>query len=333
MTHEDQMPRACITGTGRYEAERVVSNFDLEKMVDTSDEWITERTGISERRMVADGVLTSDMAAGAAAGALESAGKSPEEVDFIVVGTVTGDQPLPATAAFVQKKIGAGQCPAFDVSAACAGFIYGLSIADKFIRLGEIKCGIVVGVELLSRFLDFKDRNTCVLFGDGAGAVVVEPVNDTYRGVVCTNLYTDGQHTDILAIPGGGSRFPANEASISERLHFVKMNGREVFKVAVRNIASAANATLASTGLSSGEVDHVVMHQANMRIIDQVAQRLKIPLDKFVLNIKKYGNTSSASIPIALDEAARDGRFNRGDNILMAGLGGGMSWGSALVKW
>ncbi len=198
-----------ITGTGRYEAEKVVTNFDLEKIVDTSDEWIIERTGINERRVAADGVLTSDMAAGAAKNALEMAGRSGKEVDLIIVGTVTPDQPLPATAAFVQQKIGAGYCPSFDIAAACAGFIYGISIADKFIRYGDVKCALVVGVELLSRFLDWEDRNTCVLFGDGAGAVILEPSDDLERRILSTHIYTDGQHSDALGIPGGGSRFPA----------------------------------------------------------------------------------------------------------------------------
>jgi len=322
-----------ITGTGRYEAERVMTNHDLEKLVDTSDEWIMERTGIRERRVAADGVCTSDMAAGAALKALEMAGRTGKDVDFLVVGTVTPDQPLPATAAFVQQKIGADRCPSFDVAAACAGFIYGLSIADKFIRQGEARCAVVVGVELLSRVLDWTDRNTCVLFGDGAGAVVIEPSDDPERGILSTHLYTDGRHTDVLQIPGGGSRFPATAASVAERLHYVHMNGREVFKVAVRNIAQAATEALRANQVTTNDIDHVVMHQANIRIIDQVAQRLEIPMSKFVLNIEKYGNTSSASIPIALDEAARSGRLKPRDRILMAALGGGISWGSAMVRW
>lgn len=325
--------RTRIVGTGSYRAEGVLTNADLEKMVETSDDWIVERTGIRERRVAAKGVATSDMAAAALSKALEMAGRSPNDLDAIICGTVTPDRPLPATAAYVQQKIGAtNHCASFDIAAACAGFLYGLSIADGFIRTGKAKAVGIVGVELLSRVLDFRDRNTCVLFGDGAGAAVVT-ADEGPAGVLSTHVFTDGSLTELLIIPAGGSRMPTSAETVASRQHYVSMEGKEVFRWAVKYLSQAAELALSRNGISAGDVDVVVAHQANMRILDAVSKRVKIPLDRFILNIERYGNTSSASIPIALDEGVRDGRVKAGQTILMIALGGGISWGSALLKW
>ncbi|MCK9460295.1 MAG: ketoacyl-ACP synthase III [Proteobacteria bacterium] len=325
--------RTRIVGTGSYRAEGVLTNFDLEKIVDTSDDWIVGRTGIRERRVAGAGICTSDMAAAALKNALEMAGKSANDLDMIVCGTVTPDRPLPATAAYVQQKIGAtNHCASFDLAAACAGFIYGLSIADSFIRTGKAKTVGVIGVELLSRVLNYQDRNTCVLFGDGAGAVVV--TGETGEpGVLSTHIFTDGSLTELLTIPAGGSQLPTSAETVAARQHYVSMEGKEVFRYAVRYLSSAAELALERNGLGPSDIDLVVAHQANMRILDGVSKRIKVPLDKFVLNIERYGNTSSASIPIALDEAVRAGRVHPGNTLLMVALGGGISWGSAVVRW
>jgi 3-oxoacyl-[acyl-carrier-protein] synthase-3 len=328
----NRLPASAIVGTGRYAPVKALTNADLEKMVDTSDAWITERTGIRERRIAADGENTSDMAAAAARAALESAGLTARDLDMIIVGTVTGDSPMPATAVNVQQKIGAENIPAFDISAACAGFLYGLSIGDQFIRTGQMKRVLVVGVELLSRVLNWSDRTTCVLFGDGAGAVVLGPSGDTGRGVISTKIFTDGSLACTLTIPGGGSDLPLTHAGLDEAKNKVQMVGSEVFKVAVRNLTSASKAAIEAAGLSAGDIDWVVAHQANLRILTQVANRLDIPPERFVINIERYGNTSSASIPIALDEALKDGRIKPGQTVLMCALGAGISWGSALVR-
>lgn len=329
----DSQTRTRIVGTGSYRAKGVMTNADLEKLVDTSNEWIVERTGIRERRVAEEGVTTSDMAAHALSQALEMAGKVPDDLGMIICGTVTPDRPLPATAAYVQKKLGASNhCASFDLAAACAGFLYGLSIADAFIKIGKARTVGVIGVELLSRVLDFQDRNTCVLFGDGAGAVVVTG-NDTDSGILSTHTFTDGALTESLIIPAGGSRIPTSAETVEERLHYVRMEGKEVFKYAVRYLSSAAQLALKTNDCGPDDVDVVVAHQANMRILDAVSRRVKIPLEKFVLNIEHYGNTSSASIPIALDEGVRTGRVKEGDTMLMIALGGGISWGSALLRW
>lgn len=328
----NQRPRSRILGTGAYVPERVLSNFDLEKMVDTSDEWIRERTGIRERRIAHAGEATSDMAVRAARRALEAAGLEPKDLDMIVVGTITGDMPMPACAAFLQHKLGITDVPAFDVSAACAGFVYALSIADQFIRTGMHKHVLVVGAELLSRILDWEDRTTCVLFGDGAGAAVLGPAGEDGRGVLSTKLHTDSTLLESLCIRAGGSKERITPESLDKKRDKVFMNGGDIFKVAVKNLTRASASALTEAALSPSEVRWVVPHQANLRIISQVAQRLDIPLERFVLNIERYGNTSSASIPIALDEAVRDGRIQPNDTVLMCALGGGISWASALVR-
>jgi len=322
-----------IAGTGKYRADGVLTNHDLEKMVDTNDTWIRERTGIRERRIALPGVYTSTMASAALKEALDAAGMQPGALDMIICGTVTPDMPLPATAAFVQRQIGAsGNCPSFDISAACAGFIYGLSIADAFIRTGKIRTAAVIGTEMLTRFMDFEDRNTCVLFGDGAGAVVVTADHDG-RGILSTHLFTDGSLTDILQIPGGGSKEPASAETVAQKRHCIQMEGREVFKVAVRYLSEAAETALSTNGKKPEDVQLVAAHQANMRILSAVSKRVSIPIERFALNLESYGNTSSASIPISLDEAVRAGRVNDNDLVLMIALGGGISWGSALIRW
>jgi 3-oxoacyl-[acyl-carrier-protein] synthase III len=326
------MTRARIVGVGRGLPQRVLRNADLEQIVDTTDEWITERTGIKERRIAAEGETTSDLAAAAARNACAMAGVKPEELDAIIVGTVTPDMPMPATAAFVQQKIGAGSCPAFDISAACAGFLFGLGIADGMLRRGGHRRVLVVGVELLSRVLDWTDRNTCVLFGDGAGAVVLVPTDED-RGILDVELRTDGSQAPHLQIPGGGSLHPTSAATVAEKLHVVHMNGRQIFTNAVRNMSAASSTVLERCGCRSEQVTTVFAHQANMRILEGVSQRTGIALDRFFINIQRYGNTSSASIPIALSEAVEEGRVKPGDLLLLTALGAGVSWASALVRW
>jgi 3-oxoacyl-[acyl-carrier-protein] synthase-3 len=331
------VPRSRILGMGHYLPEPVRTNFDLEKMVDTSDAWITERTGIRARHVAPEGVITSDMAAAAGRSALERAGLQASQLDMIIVATVTPDMPMPATAAFVQQKLGALKCPAFDLSAACAGFIFGLSIADQFIRSGQMKHVLVVGVELLSRVLDWSDRTTCVLFGDGAGAAVVGPAGDAGegdrpRGILSTAIMTDGALAPALWIPGGGSASPTSHATVDDKLHYVHMRGQDVFKVAVKNLFSASKNALTQAGMTHADIDWVCAHQANKRIVDQVVSRLEVPPEKVLMNIERVGNTSSASIPILLDESLRAGKVRAGDTVLMCALGAGISWGSAIVR-
>jgi 3-oxoacyl-[acyl-carrier-protein] synthase III len=328
------MLRARIAGTGRATPDKVLTNNDLSKMVATSDEWIAERTGIRERRILEEGRTTSDLASLAGQRACETAEIDPSEVDCIIVATISPDMPMPAVAVTVQQKLGAkAGCPSFDISAACAGFIYGMSIADSFIRTGMFKRVLVVGVEILSRLVDWTDRNTCVLFGDGAGAALLVPSEDEERGILSTHIFADGAGMPFLNIPGGGSAEPTSAKTVEAKRHFVKMQGKQVFTHAVKNISSAAKIALDANGKTPADVDMVVAHQANLRILEGVAERLGLPIDKFYLNIHKYGNTSSASIPIALDEAAREGKVKPGDLLLMAALGAGLSWGSALVRF
>jgi 3-oxoacyl-[acyl-carrier-protein] synthase-3 len=319
-------------GTGAYAPERVLTNHDLEKLVDTSDQWITERTGIKQRHIAREDENASDMAVVAARRALEMAGLAPTDLDMIIVGTISGDLPMPACAVFVQKKLGAGPIPSFDVSAACAGFLYSMSIADQFIRSGLHKHILIIGVELLSRVIDWQDRTTCVLFGDGAGAAVLGPAVGDGRGVLSTKLYTDANLADSLCIPAGGSKERISEESLKARRDKVHMVGGDIFKIAVKNLSSASRSALVDAKMDADSVRWVVPHQANLRIISQVALRLDIPVERFVLNIERYGNTSSASIPLALDEGFRDGRIKPGDTVLMCALGAGISWGSALVR-
>jgi 3-oxoacyl-[acyl-carrier-protein] synthase-3 len=325
--------RTAIIGTGAYAPEKVLTNADLERMVATSDAWITERTGIKERRIAADGEVTSDMAVKASIRALEMARTRPEELDAIIVGTISPDMPMPSCAVMVQAKLGAKNAFAFDVSAACAGSIFGLGIADQYIQNGKARRVLVIGAELLSRLIDWTDRNTCVLFGDAAGAMIVGPSEDPQRGLLGTWLRSDGDAADLLCLPGGGSAHPPSEEMLQQKLHKVAMNGREVYKYAVRAVPEAIRRALDACGYRPEQVTHLIAHQANLRIIESVTQRVGIPIEKCWINIDRYGNTSSASLPITLDEANRAGRLRPGDLIAMVAIGAGMAWGSALVRW
>ena len=329
------MQRSRIIGTGTYLPARRVTNDELVKEfgIDTSDAWIRERTGIGARRIAAPTEATSDMATAASRKALEMAGVSPAELDMIVVGTVTPDMPFPSVGALVQARLGAKKAVCFDVSAACAGSIYAIAIADSFIRTGQAKRVLVIGAELLTRISDWKDRATCVLFGDAAGAMVIAPETREDRGILSTHLYTDGTQADILKIPGGGSRKPFSPEVWENREQFIKMNGREVYKTAVRVLEAASREALQRNGYKPSDVDYVIAHQANLRILDAVMKRLEIPLEKCEVNIDEVGNTSSASVPLTLDQANRAGKLKDGDLVLMMAIGGGMAWGSALMRW
>jgi len=323
--------RACIAGTGSYVPERVLTNSDLERMVETSDAWIVERTGIRERRIAATGEACSDLGTRAAESALKAAGVSSSDLDLILVATCTGDTLLPSTACLIQHRLGAVRAAACDISAACCGFVYALSVADAYIRTG-CRAVLVVGSEVMSAVTDWTDRNTCVLFADGAGAVVLKPT-DAERGILSSHLHSDGTFWDLICIPGGGSRMPPSEKMLSERQQFVKMRGNETFKVAVRTLEETAREALSANHLSVDDVDLYVPHQANVRIIKAVAARLGLPLDRVVMNMDRYGNTSAASIPLALDEAARTGRLKEGDLVMLGAFGSGLTWASALIRW
>jgi len=323
---------AVITGWGYHVPTRVLTNHDLEGMVGTTDAWIVERTGIRERRIVADDETTSSMATHAARQALERAGVAGRDLDMIIVGTTTPDYLLPTAAALVQEQLGAHRAGIFDVGAACAGFIYGLAVARGLIAAGTARRVLVIGAETISRYIDWTDRNTCVLFGDGAGAVIVE-ASTTSDGIRSTVLHGDGSKRAHLTVLGGGSKHPPTEASVREGLHYIRMEGNEVFKLAVPSMASAAEEALALAGLRCEDVDLLVPHQANLRIIDAVAKRLHLDRAKVFVNIAKYGNTSAASIPIALCEAVAEGRVQQGDHLVFAAFGGGMTWGAAVVEW
>ena len=323
--------RARISGTGAYAPSRVLTNSDLERMVATSNNWIVERTGIRERRVAATGEACSDLGVIAAERALKAAGISAADLDFILVATCTGDRPLPATACVLQHRLGAGRAAACDLSAACCGFIYALSVAEAYVKT-EMRHVLVVGSEVMSAITDWTDRNTCILFGDGAGAAVIS-ASDGDRGILSTHLHSDGSLCDLIAVPGGGSRMPPSEKVIDERLQYIKMKGNETFKVAVRTLEEVARETLAANQLSVEDIDLYVPHQANVRIIKAVAERLGLPLEKVMLNMDRYGNTSAASIPIALDEAVREGRLKEGNVVMLGAFGAGLTWASALIRW
>jgi 3-oxoacyl-[acyl-carrier-protein] synthase-3 len=325
--------RSLIVGTGSYAPEKVITNADLEKLVETNDQWIVERTGIKQRRMIAAEEATSDLALRAATRALEQAQLDPKDVEMIVCGTVTPDYPFPSLATVLQGKLGNKKAFAFDVSAACAGSIYALAVADRFIVSGAVRNALVLGADALTRLTDWTDRNTAILFGDAAGAMVLKPTDDPRRGLLTTRLHADGSHVSILLQPGGGSKDPISEKVVRERTHFVKMNGREVFKLAVRALEENCREVLAAEKVAPGDVTYVIAHQANKRILDATLQRLEIPPTKCWMNLEKYGNTSAASLPMSLDEANRAGWLKPGDTILMMAIGGGMAWGASILRW
>lgn len=321
--------RSVILGTGGYLPERTLTNVELSTMVDTSDEWIVERSGIHERHIAADGEMTSDLALAAAHRALAHAGVAASEIDLIVLATATPDQTFPATATKVQAALGITRGAAFDIQAVCTGFVYALAVADNFLKLGQFKCALVIGAETFSRILDWQDRGTCVLFGDGAGAIVLKAETATGtladRGILTTHLYADGRHHDLLYVDGG----PSSTGTTGH----LRMNGREVFKHAVTNMTGAVLDALCATGLSAVDIDWIVPHQANKRIIDATAKKLGIPSEKVIQTVSLHGNTSAASIPLALSCAVADGRIQKGQLVLMEGMGGGFTWGSALARW
>ncbi|RME33818.1 MAG: ketoacyl-ACP synthase III [Gammaproteobacteria bacterium] len=320
------MTFSTITGTGGYLPERVLTNEELEAMVDTSSEWIIERTGIRERHLVAEDETTCDLAERAARVAIEEAGLQPQEIDLIIVATTTPDRIFPSTACLLQERLEIHGCPAFDIQAVCTGFVYALSVADRFIRTGGSRKALVVGAETLSRIVDWSDRGTCVLFGDGAGAVVLEATDQP--GILSTHIHADGSYKDLLMVPGGVScKVEApGEATI-------RMQGNEVFKMAVRTLGRIVVETLGANHLQQDQIDWLVPHQANIRIIQATARKLGLPMERVVVTVDRHGNTSAASIPLALDEAVRDGRIRRGDTLLLEAFGGGFTWGSALVRY
>lgn len=328
----DAIRGAAIVGTGMYVPEKVLTNADLERMVDTSDEWILARTGIRERRISAPEQASSDLSVIAARRALEMARISPDEIDQIVLATTTPDRILPSCACTVQAQIGAKNAACFDVFAACSGFIYGLGIARGMIGTAIADTVLVIGVEQLSRIVDYTDRNTCVLFGDGAGAAVLRPCPPG-EGVLSVSIHSDGVLGDLLEVPAGGSRMPASHDTVNQRGHFIKMKGKELFKVAVRGMEDSLRRALELADLTPDDLDLVIPHQANQRIIDATRERLGVPAEKVVLNIDRYGNTSSASIPISLDELVRAGRIREGDRVGFVAFGGGATWGASVTRW
>lgn len=321
-----------ILGTGSALPEKVLTNFDLEKMVDTNDEWIVSRTGIRERRISDENTAVSDLAYEASLKALEASGVSAEEIDLIIVATVTPDMSFPSTACILQDKLGAVKAAAFDLEAACSGFLYGITVAQQFIATGMYKHVLVIGAETLSKITDFTDRNTCVLFGDGAGAVVLGEVEQGY-GILSTDLGANGEGGKYLMQPAGGSRKPASIETINNREHYIYMGGGEVFKFAVRIMGQGAVNVVEKAGLSLTDVDYLVPHQANIRIIEAAAKRVGLPMEKVKVNLDKYGNMSAASIPVALDEAIKEGKINKGDHVVLVGFGGGLTWGAAMIRW
>jgi 3-oxoacyl-[acyl-carrier-protein] synthase III len=323
------MRRSVITATGSYLPDRILTNAELSKMVDTTDEWIVSRSGIKQRHIAADGELTSDLATHAARAALDMAGLTANDIDLIVLATATPDETFPATATVVQKNLGMTGGFAFDIQAVCTGFLYALATADNFVKSGQAKRALVIGAETFSRIIDWTDRTTCVLFADGAGAVILEAHEgdgtSADRGILTSHLHSDGDKHDLLYVDGGPSS--------TQTTGLLRMEGKEVFRHAVTNLASVVIEALAATGLSTDEIDWLVPHQANKRIIDGTGRKLKLPSEKVIVTVHKHGNTSAASVPLALDEAVRDGRVQRGQILLLEAMGGGFTWGSALVRW
>lgn len=325
--------RTCsITGVGSYLPENILSNADLEKLVDTTDAWITSRTGIRERRVAGPNEATSDLATQAALRAMQFAGVTPEEIDLIIVATITPDMLFPSVACLVQHKIGARRAAAFDLEAACSGFIYALEVGQQFIMSHTYNTVLVIGAEKLSSIIDWTDRNTCVLFGDGAGAVILQN-RPRSHGLLTACMGSDGSKSDLLSMPAGGSRIPASPSSVASRLHYLRMDGRETYKNAVVAMCSAAQEALARCELNIEQIRCIIPHQANRRILDAVAERLDVGPDRLFVNVDRYGNTSAASVAIALDEAVRQGRIERGDLLLLLVFGAGLTWGAAVIEW
>jgi len=324
--------RARITGTGSYVPDKILTNLDIEKFLDTNDEWIRARTGICERHIAADGENTSDLATRAAERAMQMAGVKAEDIDLIVVGTITGDYPWPATACVVQANLGAKNAGAFDVSAACSGFLYALSCAIDRIEAGRCKKALVIGAEVLSRIINWEDRNTCILFGDAAGAVVVE-AGEGERGILSTHLHADGTQLELLYQPGFGTKNLPSVEALEKKNYFLEMQGNEVFKVAVRSMATVANIALEANNMTAEDVDLFIPHQANIRILTATAKKIGLRDDQVYINVERFGNTSGATIPLALDEANRAGRLKEGDIILLDAFGGGFTWAATLLRW
>lgn len=321
-----------ILATGKYVPEKILTNADLEKMVETNDEWIVTRTGMKERHIAREDEASSDLAYGASLIALQKAGISPEQLDLIIVATITPDSMFPSTACILQERLGAKKAAAFDLSAACSGFIYGLANASNFIAMGTYKYALVVGAECLSKITDYTDRNTCILFGDGAGAVVLGEVPEG-RGFLSFELGADGAGGPLLKLAGGGSRLPSSLSTIENKQHYIYMAGSEVFKFAVRIMGNAAEEALRKAGLAKEDIDLLVPHQANIRIIQSAVNRLNLPESKCMINLHKYGNVSAASIPLALAEADEEGRLKAGDVVVLVGFGGGLTWGASALRW
>ena len=326
------MRRAKITGTGAYAPERVLTNAELEKMVETNDAWIQQRSGIRERRIVDDKEATSDLAIHAARQALERANLTPHDIDFIVVGTTTPDMFFPSVGNIVQHRLGFRRVGSVDLLAACAGSVYSLSVGAQYIETGKYRRVLCIGAETLSRITDFTDRGTCVLLADAAGAAVLEASEDG-SGIIDTDLYSDGQFADLLYMPGGGSRNPATHETVDARMHYARMKGSEVFKVAVRMFVDCAQTILSRHGMTAADIDLFIPHQANLRIIEAAAKRVGLPMEKVFVNVDRYGNTGAASVYVALEEAVTAGRVKRGDTLLLAAFGGGFAWGAALLQW
>jgi 3-oxoacyl-[acyl-carrier-protein] synthase-3 len=325
-----------IAGTGSYVPERVLTNADLEKLVETTDEWIMSRTGIKERRIAAEGEATSDLATKAALRAMEAAGVTAEEIDLIIVGTISPDTFFPSTACHVQRNLGAVKAVAFDVSAACAGFLYAMQIARQFINGGTRKTALIIGADKLSGMVNWQDRNTCVLFGDGAGAAILtakEPNDGDPSGVLSSVMASDGRLTDSLSVPGGGSAIPITPENADQRLNTIHMQGREVFKAAVKYTLEACEQVIERAGLKAEDIALIIPHQANVRIVDAIRERLGLPPERAFLNLHKYGNTSGAAVAIALDEAVRSGVVKKGDNILLVAFGAGFAWSASVIRW
>jgi 3-oxoacyl-[acyl-carrier-protein] synthase III len=328
----DTHKKVGIIGTGSFLPEKILTNADLQKMVDTNDEWIQQRTGIVQRRVADSSLATSDLAVEAARRALKDAHLEPKDLDMIILGTVTPDHVTPSTACYVQNKLGTRFIPAFDVSAACCGFLYAVSVGTKFIEAGGCKTVLAIGAETLTRITDYTDRGTCILFGDGAGAVILR-AQDTGHEILFSSMASDGSGADLMIIPAGSSKIPATVKTVEDHLHFLKIKGREVYKTAVLKIVEEVTGALAQCNLTLDDLKMVIPHQMNLRIIEAAAERLGVSMDRFFVNIDKYGNTSSATIPIALDEAARSGRLKKGDIVILVAFGGGLTWASVVIRW